>query len=94
MGIDHGRDRVGGVVETVDEFEAERDQERHEQQDVGQVGGDPHAGCVDVDVDAVGDVQQSGGEDAEEQDHGQRVKPLVEVRPRGWLDRRRVVGHR
>ena len=81
MGVDHGRDRVGGVVEAVDEFEAERDQQCHEQQDIGQVGGDPHAGRVDVGVDAVGDVQQSGGEDAEEQDHGQRIEPLVEVRP-------------
>ncbi len=90
MGVDHGRDRVGGVVETVDEFEAERDQERHEQQDVGQEGGDPHAGGVDVGVDAVGDEQQSGGEDAEEQDHGQRIETLVQVRPGGRLDGRRV----
>ena len=90
MGVDHGRDRVGGVVEAVDEFEAERDQQRHEQQNIGQVGGDPHAGRVDVGVDAVGDVQQPGGEDAEEQDHGQRIEPLVEVWPRVRLDRRRV----
>ena len=32
-GVDHGRDRIGGVVEAVDEFEAERDQEGDEQQD-------------------------------------------------------------
>ena len=38
MGVDHGCDRVGGVVEAVDEFKAERDQQRHEQQEKGQVG--------------------------------------------------------
>ena len=36
VGIDHGCDRVGGVVEAVDELEAERDQERDEQQQEGQ----------------------------------------------------------
>ena len=34
MGVDDGRDRVGGVVEAVDEFEAERDQQRHGEQQV------------------------------------------------------------
>ena len=38
VGVDHGRDGVGGVVEAVDEFEAERDQQRDEQQEIGQVG--------------------------------------------------------
>ena len=33
VGVDDGRDRVGGVVEAVDELEAERDQQRDEQQD-------------------------------------------------------------
>ena len=36
VGVDHGRDRVGGVVEAVDELEAERDQQRDEQQQIGQ----------------------------------------------------------
>ena len=36
VGVDHGRDRVGGVVEAVDELEAERDQQRHAQEDIGQ----------------------------------------------------------
>ena len=81
VGIDHGRDRVGGVVEAVDELEAERDQKRDEQQDVGQVSRDPGAGRVDVGIDAVGDEQQSCGENAEEQDHRQRVETLVEIGP-------------
>ena len=33
--VDHGRDGVGSVVEAVDEFEAERDQQRHAQEQEG-----------------------------------------------------------
>ena len=33
VGIDHGGDRVGRVVEAVDELEAQRDQQRDPQQD-------------------------------------------------------------
>ena len=40
MGIDHGRDGVGGVVEAVHELEAERDQQRHEQHEERHIGGD------------------------------------------------------
>jgi len=36
VGVDHGRDRVGRIVEAIDEFEAERDQQRHAQQDERQ----------------------------------------------------------
>ena len=32
MGIDHRRHRIGGVVEAVDELEAQRDQQRQAQQ--------------------------------------------------------------
>ncbi|MET4829202.1 hypothetical protein ABH972_006791 [Bradyrhizobium ottawaense] len=77
-------------MEAVDEFEAERDQERDEQQDVGQVARHACAGRVDVDIDAVGDEQQPRGEDAEEQDHRQRIEALVEIWPRGRLDRRGI----
>ena len=90
VGVDHGRHRVGGVVEAVDELEAERDQQRDEQQEIGQVGRDLGAGRVDVGIEAVGDEQQSAGEDAEEQDHRQRVEALVEIGAgEGRLDRRR-----
>ncbi|MGY4361614.1 hypothetical protein ACVW0J_008107 [Bradyrhizobium sp. i1.7.7] len=90
MGVDHGRHRVGGVVEAVDEFEAERDQQRDEQEDVGQEGRHLRAGRVDVDIDAVGNEQQACGKDAEEQDHRERVKTLVEIWPGSRLDRRRI----
>jgi hypothetical protein len=66
MGIDDGSNGVCGVVETIDEFEAERDDERYEQQDEGQVGRDLRAGLVDIDIKAVGHEQEPGRQDAEE----------------------------
>ncbi|MGY3411573.1 hypothetical protein ACVWZV_007686 [Bradyrhizobium sp. GM5.1] len=90
MGVDHGRYRVGGVVEAVDEFEAERDQQRDKQEDVGQIARDPRAGRIDIRIDAVGHIEQARGEDAEEQDHRQRIEALVEIWPRGRLDRRGI----
>ena len=74
VGVDDGRDRVGGVVEAVDEFEAERDQQRDEKQDIGQVGRDPRAGGVDIDIDAVGDEQQRGCHHPQINDPRQRMK--------------------
>ena len=50
VGIDHGRDRIRGVMESVDELEAERDQQRHDQQQIGQVARELGAGGVDVGV--------------------------------------------
>ncbi len=91
MGVDHGRDCVGGIVEAVDEFKAERDQERHQQQQIGQVGRHLDAGRVDVGIDAVGDKQQPGGENAEEHDQGQGIEALVEIGPGCRLDRRPFV---
>jgi hypothetical protein len=41
----------------------------------------------DVGVNAVGDEQQPGGKDAEENDHRQGVETLVEVRPGSGLHR-------
>jgi len=73
MGIDHRGDGVGRVMEAVDELEPERDQQRHEQQKVWQVGRGLHAGGVDVDVHAVRHVQNAGREESEEQDQHNRI---------------------
>ena len=59
MRVDDRGDGVGGVVEAVDELEAERDQQRDEQQKIGQIGRHLRAGLVDVDVEAVGDEQHA-----------------------------------
>ena len=69
------------------------DQLRDEQEDVGQEGRHLGAGRVDVDIDAVGNIEQACGKDAEEQDHRQRIKALVEIGPGGRLDRR-WIGYR
>ena len=73
-------------MKAVDELEAERDQQRDEQQKVRQIGGDLGAGGVDVDVNAVGDEQQPAGQNSEKQDHRQRVEALVEIGlEAGWI---------
>ena len=81
MGVDHGRHRVGGIMKAVDEFEAERDQQRDQQQQIGQVACYLGAGRVDIGVDAVGHEQQRGRDHAHVYDAGQRVKAAVEFRP-------------
>ena len=48
VGVDDGRDRVGGVVEAVDEFEAERDQHRDAEQQEGHDRFRPAAGLAYV----------------------------------------------
>lgn len=73
MGIDHRGDGVGRVMETVDELEPERDQQRHEQQEVRQVGRGLRAGGVDIDVHAVRHVKNAGREESEEQDQHNRI---------------------
>ncbi len=83
MRVDHGRNRVGCIVEAVDEFKAEGDQQCNEEQDVRKKCGGLHAGRFDVFVDAVGDKEQSGCKDAEEDQHRQWVEAFIEVRPRG-----------
>ena len=59
MGVDDRRDGVGGVVEAVDEFEAERDQQRDAEQDEGQIGHDRRAGLLQIAPDAPGREAQS-----------------------------------
>ena len=76
-GVDDGGHRVGGVVEPVDELEAERDRQADEQKDERHIGRDLGAGRIDVGEEAVGDVKQSAGENADEQDNGQRIETLV-----------------
>jgi len=60
-------------VEAVDEFEAERDQERDEEEQERQVVRDLRAGRIDVGIDAVGNEQQDGRNDATENNAGYRV---------------------
>jgi hypothetical protein len=66
-------------VKAVDEFEAERDQERDKEQEVGQIVRDLGAGGVDVDIDAIGDEQQRRGNHPHVNDAGQWVKAAIKV---------------
>jgi hypothetical protein len=80
VGVDHRGDGVGGVVEAVDELEAERDQKGDEQKKIWQVGRRPHAGRVDVRVQAIRHEQDAGAEESEKQDQCQRIWGGVELR--------------
>ena len=86
MGVDDGRDRVGGVVETIHELETERDHERHGQQQVhanGMVGG---SGRLDVAVNAVSREQETRRHDTEHPDDGAGTGRVVDLGPiDGWL---------
>jgi hypothetical protein len=76
-----------GIVKAVHEFEAERDEEGNEQHKERHIGGDRRASRVQVSVKTVRDVKQTAGENAGEQDHGQRIETLVELGPMCRLER-------
>jgi hypothetical protein len=70
MGVDHRRDRVGGVVKSVHEFEAERDQQGDAEEDERQIGLDRRAGLLDVAEDAPGHEGKAQRDDPEVGQHG------------------------
>jgi hypothetical protein len=59
MCVNHGRNGVRRVVKAVDELETERDEQRDAEQQEGQRRPRLHAARAHVDVDAVGDEEQS-----------------------------------
>ena len=63
-GVDDGRDGVGGVVEAVDEFKAERDQHRHAEQQERQDRGRAAPAAATSRVDRIGHEEQAAGDDA------------------------------
>jgi hypothetical protein len=67
-------------VESVDELEPERDQERDEQQQEWQIRRRLHPGVFDVYVQAVGHVEDAGGQDPEEQNQGEGIRGRLENR--------------
>ena len=58
MGIDDGCDRIGGIVEPVDEFEAERDQQSDAEQEERQNAGDRGARRRDIAVNAISSEEE------------------------------------
>ena len=64
MGVDNGGDGIGRVVEAVDEFKAERDQQRQAEQAVGRVAGDGRS--IEIVGDMKDDVDNAGGKRCKE----------------------------
>ena len=64
VGVDDRGDRVGGVVEAVDELEAERDQQRDAEQDPRH-----RDGAGQVLAERVADIDQAADDDRPEQRH-------------------------
>ncbi|MNE38991.1 hypothetical protein D3C80_1329140 [compost metagenome] len=79
MGVDHRGHGVGGVVETVDELEAQGNQQRQAEQQKWGPGGDHGAGGVDVAKQAPGGVQQPAHQQAEKQGQGGAAGFVVET---------------
>ena len=80
VGVDDRGDRVGGVVEAVDEFEAERDQQRHAEQNERHNCRRSAASVRDVGPDRIGHVEQAKSQDREDPERKSRVHRLVEMR--------------
>ena len=85
--VDDGRDGVGGVVEAVDEFEAERDQQRHAQEQKGQPRRDRRAGRFDVLMETIGRVEQAAREQRQEYKRGNRTGFVIELGFIAWRAR-------
>ena len=79
MGVDDGRDRVRGVVEAVDEFEAERDQQRDAEQNERHDCRRSAASVRNVGPDRIGHVEQAKSENREEPERKPRVHRLVQI---------------
>ena len=80
VGIDDGRDGVGGVVEAVDEFEAERDQQRDAEQEERQDRRRSAAGRRNVRSDRIGHVEQAEREDGEDAQRKPEIDRMIEMR--------------
>ncbi len=80
VGIDDGRDGVRCIVESVDEFEGERDQHRHAEQEERHDRRRPAARLRNVPVDRKGHIEQASGEHREEDQHEPDVDGSIEMR--------------
>src|SRR5690349_12168062 len=81
VGVDHRGDRIGGVMETVNKLEPERDQQRDAQQDEGADGDWRGVRRVDVTDDAVQDKSDADTEQDNEDDGATDMWSRVKFRP-------------
>lgn len=91
VAVDHGCDRIGGVVETVDEFEAERDDAEQEER---QVAGDGRTGRSQILMDAVGRKKKPESHDREENQDRPDPHRVIESWPSNFARCGRDVGGR
>jgi hypothetical protein len=70
---------VRGVVEAVDKLEAEGDQQRDKQQQIGQKRRDPGAAGVDVGIEAVRHVEQTTCKQQQKDDNGARIDRTIKL---------------
>src|SRR5262245_47154601 len=87
MGVDDRGHGICRVVESVDELEPERDQQRHPEQHEWKPRSGWHPARADIRVQAVGDEKKDEGENAEEHERGAPVKTGIEV----WSDPGRLL---
>ena len=86
VGIDHRRDRIGGVVKPVHEFEPERDQQREpEEQD--RADRDILAHARGIDRDAHPGIAQPDHRSGGEQPAPGRMERRIEPRTAGMDER-------
>ncbi len=81
VGVDHGGHGVGGIVEAVDELEAQGNQQGYAQEQEGCPGGDDSAELVHVVQQAVGGEQQTDSQHCKEEDSGKNARFAFQLWP-------------
>src|SRR5882672_5287053 len=79
MRVNDGRDRIGRIMKSVDELEAERNQQGNEQQQERNVGHYLRPTFLDVDIEAVRHEQQCDADDTKEKDARERIDGMIEL---------------
>ena len=78
--VDDGGDRIGGVVEAVDEFETERDQKRDSEQHERKDRRRSSTGHGDVRAYRIGHVEKTAGQHGENPERKPDVHRVIEMR--------------
>jgi hypothetical protein len=86
MGVDHRCHRVGGVVESIDELEAERDEERYPEKKEGEQREAVRHGPVDIIHQAVACIADPNQQQDQEQENRPKAGLVIE-RGSGGSDR-------
>jgi len=81
MRVDDGRDRIGGIVKPVDEFEAQRDQQGKAQKQEGPDRLGRAAGLRNIVVDIPRHERQGADDDSEIDYDRANMKRFVQLDP-------------